>query len=108
MSRDLLPIASARETARLTWHLLRSRRLLLGMAALAFAGAGLSGLVARGVLGGMVDAVRAGKSTDALTRGALMIVAAATVGGVLTSLAVSCLARAGEPALAELREQVLD
>ncbi len=108
MSRDLLPIASARETARLTWHLLRSRRLLLGLAALAFAGAGLSGLVAPWVLGGMVDAVRAGESTDALTRGALIIVAAATVGGVLTSLAVSFLARAGEPALAELREQVLD
>jgi ABC-type multidrug transport system fused ATPase/permease subunit len=108
MTRDLLPIASARETFRLTWRLLRARRLLLGLSALSFAGAGVFGLVAPWVLGDMVDTVRSGGTTDEITRSALLIIGAAIGGGVLTSLAVTWLARAGEPALAELREQVLD
>lgn len=108
MSRDLLPIASPRVTVRVTWRLLQSRRLPLLLSALSFAGAGLFGLVAPWVLGDLVDTVRAGGPSDAVVRGAVVIVAAAVVGGVLTSAAVSFLAGAGEPALAELRERVLD
>jgi ABC-type multidrug transport system fused ATPase/permease subunit len=108
MSHHLLPIASARETARLAGRLLARRRLLVAATLAAFALAGVSAMVAPWVLGRVVDDVRAGAGADAITVSALLIGAAAVAGGLFTALSVSLLARAGEPALAELREEVLD
>ena len=108
MTRHLLPIASRRDTTRLAAMLLRSHRRPLIVSAVAFAAVGLAGLVAPWVLGQIVDTVSSGGEASDILRGTLLIVAASIVAGVGTSLSVTYLARAGEPALADLREQALD
>ena len=108
MSRHLLPIASRGETTRLAATLLRSHRGPLIVSAVAFVAVGLAGLVAPWVLGQIVDTVSTGGESSGILRGALLIVAASIVAGIGTSLSVTYLARAGEPALADLREQALD
>jgi ABC-type multidrug transport system fused ATPase/permease subunit len=107
MSRALLPIATRRETTRLAAELLRSHAGPLLVASSAFVVAGLAGLVAPWVLGDIVDAVTNDESSR-IGRAALLIAAAAVVAGVATSVSVTYLARAGEPALAALRERALD
>ena len=108
MTRHLLPIASRGETARLAVKLLRSQGRPLILSAVAFAVVGLAGLVGPWVLGRIVDTVSTGGESSDILRGALLIVAASIVSGVGTSLSVTYLARAGEPAVADLREQALD
>ncbi|MET0447990.1 MAG: ABC transporter ATP-binding protein [Aeromicrobium sp.] len=108
MSRHLLPIATRGETTRLATSLLRSHRGPLALAAVAFVAVGLAGLVAPWILGEIVDTVTTDGESSSILRGALFIAAAAVVAGVGTSLSVTYLAKAGEPALADLREQALD
>lgn len=107
-TRDLLPIASRGDTARLTAGLLRSHRAPLAVSALAFAVVGLAGLVAPWVLGRIVDIVTTDGDSSGILRGTLAIAVASVVAGIGTSLSVTFLARAGEPALADLRERALD
>lgn len=106
--RCLLPIASRRETTRLAWRLVARHRTPLALSVLAFAVAGLSALVAPWMLGRIVDAVNREEGTSAVTSAVLVIAAASAVGAVATWASVGFLARAGEPALAALREEVLD
>ena len=108
MSRNLLPIATRRETARLAVTLLRTHRRSLSVSAVAFVVVGLAGLVAPWVLGRIVDAVTTDGDSSTVVRGALLIAGASIVAGIGTSVSVTFLARAGEPALADLREQALD
>ena len=108
MSRNLLTIATGRETARLAWDLVRSQRAAMALAVVTFAGAGVCGLVPPWVLGSMVDSVRSGDDPDAILRGGLVIALASLVGAVFAATSTMFLARAAEPALAELRERVLD
>ncbi|MET1038186.1 MAG: ABC transporter ATP-binding protein [Aeromicrobium sp.] len=107
MSRTLLPIASRAETTRLAGDLLRAHWRPLLVAAAAFVVAGLAGLVAPWVLGDIVDAVTT-DDPSRIGRGAIIIAVAALVAGVTTSVSVTYLAKAGEPALAALRERALD
>lgn len=76
------------------------------MSMLAFAVAGLATMVPPWLLGLMVDDIRSG--SDRLVPLAIGIAGAAAAAGGFTFLAVALLARAGEPALAELREECLD
>jgi ABC-type multidrug transport system fused ATPase/permease subunit len=108
VTRHLLPIASRRDTTRLAASLLRAHRRPLAASALAFVLVGLAGLVAPWVLGRIVDTVTAEGEASSVLRGVLLIVAASVVAGIGTSLSVTYLARAGEPALADLRERALD
>lgn len=108
MTRDLLPTADRRTTTRLTWRLVRSQRVPLALAVASFALAGLSALVGPWMLGRIADLVLDGGSTAEVTRAAAVIAGAALVGGLATWASVAFLARAGEPALAALREDVLD
>ncbi|KRF12843.1 ABC transporter ATP-binding protein [Nocardioides sp. Soil796] len=108
MSRDILPIADRRETSRLAWQLMRRHPVALALATASFAIAGLAALVAPWMLGQIVDAVREGAPGSDINRYAVIIATAAVLGAVATWASVSFLARAGEPALAELREEVLD
>ncbi|HIZ97011.1 MAG TPA: ABC transporter ATP-binding protein/permease [Candidatus Janibacter merdipullorum] len=108
MSRELLPTASRRDTTRLAWSLVRAHRGPLVLAVLAFAVAGLCALVAPWVLGRIVDLVLDGGDAGDLLVAAGLIAAASLVGGLATWASIAALARAGEPALAELREEVLD
>ncbi len=108
MSRHLLPIASRGETTRLALSLLRSYRRPLAVSAAAFVAVGLAGLVAPWILGRIVDTVTTDGDGSTVLRGALLIAAASIVSGIGTSLSVTYLAKAGEPALADLRERALD
>ncbi|MCW2840560.1 MAG: multidrug transporter permease [Aeromicrobium sp.] len=107
MSRTLLPIATPAETTRLACRLLRTHWRPLLVAAAAFVVTGLAGLVAPWVLGDIVDSVASGDSSQ-IGRAVLLIALAAAVTGASTSLSMTYLARAGEPALAALRERALD
>lgn len=107
MSRELLPIATARETSGVAWRLVSSRRLPLASAMACFAVAGVCGLVPPWFLGRIVDAVQTDRDPSVLTSYAAVIAGASVVGGVFAWLSAALLARAGEPALAELREEVL-
>ncbi|WP_122816434.1 ABC transporter ATP-binding protein [Nocardioides pantholopis] len=103
-----LPVSSAAEAAGLARTLLMRRRGAFVASAVMFALVGLAGLVAPWQLGRVADLVSTGGSTRDVLSAAAWIGGAAVVGAVATALSVSTLARAGEPALAELREQVLD
>ncbi len=104
----LLPISSAREATGLAIGLVARRRWLLVACTVAFAVEGLAGLVAPWMLGQVVDAVTTDGSTSEIYRAAAWILGAAVVGAFASTLAVATLARVAEPALADLREQVLD
>lgn len=106
--RELLPTADRRATTRLTWRLVRTHRVPLLLAIASFVVAGLSALVAPWMLGRIADLVLEGGSTADVTTAAGVIALAAVVEGLATWASVAFLARAGEPALAELREDVLD
>lgn len=106
-TRELLPVASGRETARLLGRLLGHQRGAMVAATVAFAIAGLAAMVPPWVLGLIVDEADSGGSAAAVVRLCLLIAAAAVVGAVASALSLSFLARAAEPALARLREDVL-
>ncbi len=69
---------------------------------------GLAGLVAPLMLGRIVDVVSSGGDADEITVAFAWILGAAVVGGLATALSIALLARAAEPALADLREQVVE
>lgn len=105
---DRLPTASGRRTWAVLGAELRRAPLLSGAALLAVLAASAVGLVAPWMLGVMVDDIRAGADTDRLVRAVVLIVAAASVGAVLTGVGAALVARTGETVLARLRERVLD
>ncbi|MCZ4498292.1 MAG: multidrug transporter permease [Marmoricola sp.] len=105
--RTLLPIATRNETAVLAWRLLGERRRALTVAGAAFVGAGICSVVPPWLLGRVVDAVRDGDAGSTVTYAAVGLAVASVLAGLLTALATAYLARATEPALAALREQVL-
>lgn len=109
MSRDLLPVATARESAAHLLRLMVRRPVMLGLAVAAFLAASATGLLAPYVLGRLVDRLLDGGpgTGDALTNAFWLIAGAAVLGGLLTTVSVELLARAVEPALATLRQQVL-
>lgn len=108
-ARDLLPVATARESAAHLLRLMLRRPVLLGSAVVAFLAASATGLLAPYVLGRLVDRLLDGGpgTGDALTDAFWLIAGAAVLGGLLSTVSVELLARAVEPALATLRQQVL-
>ncbi|MFC6345641.1 ABC transporter transmembrane domain-containing protein, partial [Nocardioides hankookensis] len=59
-------------------------------------------------LGRIVDVDDTGGDSGDIVRAALWIFAAAVVGGLATALSIALMARTAEPALAELRETVVE
>ncbi len=106
--RDLLPIASRRDTTRVALRLLIRQPWASAATVLSFVVVGLAGVIAPYALGVIVDVVRDGAERSDLLPPVLAIVIAALVGAVAAVFAVSTLAQAALPALAELREDVLD
>src|SRR3546814_19435521 len=94
MSRNILPIASRQETARLAWRLVASRRvpLLLTIASLILAG--LCALVAPWVLGTILHLVIACAPQGKLTPAALVIAADDVVGELFDGTEVAFVAPA--------------
>lgn len=103
-----LPVSSTATTARFTRTLLRRRTGVFSASAAMFGLAGAAGLVTPWQLGRIVDLVGTGGSARDVAVAAAWIAAAALMVAVATTLSVGFLARAAEPAVAELREQVLD
>lgn len=108
MSRTALPIADGRTTARLAWRLLSRRPAALATTVAAFVVAALAGVVAPYVIGRLVDDVRADASVSVVWGWGAVLAVAAVVGGVATALSFTALARSAAPALATVREDVLD
>lgn len=106
--RVLLPIARRAETLRALRVLLRPRRWLLAGAGVLFVAAAATGLVGPAVLGRIVDLVASGEPAGAITGPAVLLAGVAVLGGLLAWAGPVVAAQAGEPALAELREQVVD
>jgi ABC-type multidrug transport system fused ATPase/permease subunit len=105
---SLLPVSTPREAAVFSWRLLRAHPWPLLLCSLAFVVAGLAGLVGPWQLGRIVDVVDAGGDSGDIVRASLWIFGAAVVGGIATALSIALMARTAEPALAELRETVVD
>lgn len=107
MSQDseLLPIATAWQTYSFVRRMLAADRRASTIMVLMFILAGGAGLVAPWVLGMIANDVAVDRNT--IVSSALLIAGAAVAGALFGGVAVAMLARVGEPALAELREQVL-
>lgn len=105
---SLLPVSTPREAGVLAWRLVRGHPVPLVLCTLSFVVAGLAGLVGPWQLGRMVDVVDAGGDGSAVATAALWILGAAVGGGLATASSIALLARTAEPALAELRETVVD
>jgi ABC-type multidrug transport system fused ATPase/permease subunit len=108
MSGHQLPVATAGESAGLAGRLLRKRPGTAALCALMFVVEGVAGLVAPWMLGRIVDAVVDGGPPSTVVSAAVWILVAAVVGGLATMLSVALLARTAEPALADLRESVVE
>lgn len=107
-ARELLPVATGRDTTRLLARRFRRRPGAVALAVTAFLLTGAAGIVAPRALGEIVDLVQTGRDTGDLALPVVAIVIAAVVGAVAASVAVGALAQATIPVLAELREDVLD
>jgi ABC-type multidrug transport system fused ATPase/permease subunit len=105
---QLLPVASARDTTVLAWRLVAARRTSLVVTVLAFLAAGLAGVVPVRMIGVVIDAVREDGGSVEVQRAVAVMVVIAVVGGAMTALSSAALAHAVAPALATLREDVLD
>jgi ABC-type multidrug transport system fused ATPase/permease subunit len=105
---QLLPIASARATTALAWRLVAARRSSLALTVASFLASGLAGVVPVWMIGHVVDAVRDGAGAGEVRKAVLVMVMAALAGGALTALSSAALAHSVAPALAVLREDVLD
>jgi ATP-binding cassette subfamily C protein len=106
MSREvnLLPIGTAREICSFAARLLATERWSASMTVLSFALAGVAGLVPPWAIGKLSDDIRAGH--DTVLPLVLLIAGAALLASLFGGLSVFLLARVGEPALAQLREDV--
>ncbi len=104
----LLPTASPRQTWRFTFRLLRPVWHLCVMALVLMLAVSTMSLVTPLVLGRVVDAVNDGKATSALTFPVLVLLGVLIARVPVRAMADILIARAGEPALATLRERVMD
>lgn len=106
--RVLLPTATAAESWRGLRTLLRRRRVGVVVALGLLLAGSLIAMVTPLVLGHIVDMVTDGEGAAAITGPVVTLVGLAVLAGVLEVLGQSTVARVGEPAVAELREQVMD
>jgi len=108
LERHLLPVADRRTTVRTSWRLLGDQRTWAVTTALAFLIAGLAGLVPVLMIGRIVDTVDTGGDEQTVVRAVVVIVVVGIVAAISTALSTAALSRAVAPALASLREDVLD
>lgn len=104
----VLPVASSRVTLRWVGVLLRPRAVLAILAAIAMIAAAVAGILVPVVIGQVVDVVVDGGTAGEILRFGVLLVALAVGGAGMTIVAELLVARFGEPAVAELRERVLD
>ncbi|MRK01042.1 ATP-binding cassette domain-containing protein [Aeromicrobium sp. S22] len=107
-THDLLPVASARDTAVLAWRMVRGRAAGLALTITSFLVVGLAGIIPVLMIGRVVDAVRDGSDASVIHRAVAVMVVSGILGGVFATLSMAALAHTVAPALAQLREDVLD
>lgn len=107
-SKTLLPVASGRETRRAVWRLVRPRSRQLALALSTLVLGSLLGLATPIILGRIVDIVIDERGASAVLgpAGLLALVAVGAAG--FLAWGQRLVARVGEPALADLRESVMD
>lgn len=105
--RELLPVASGRRTLRSVGALLRPRVWAVVLALAILLAGTLAGLFVPPLVGRIVDLVTGRRGAGSITWPAVLLVAAALAQGALSAAGLAELARAGENALAELRERFL-
>ncbi|GLY85347.1 ABC transporter ATP-binding protein [Actinoallomurus iriomotensis] len=105
--RELLPVASGRRTLRSAGALLRPRVWTVVLALAVLLAGTLAGLLVPPLVGHIVDLVTGRRGAGSITWPAILLVAAALAQGALSAAGLAELARAGENALAELRERFL-
>ncbi|ODT97915.1 MAG: hypothetical protein ABS81_29050 [Pseudonocardia sp. SCN 72-86] len=105
----ILPVADPTTTRRLARTLLAPRALPVAGAVLALTAVAVLGLAGPIALGVVVDAATGpDRSPAALLWPVVVLVVVAVVSGPLTAAGRALVAQAGEPALADLRERVVD
>lgn len=104
----LLPVAAPDEVRAALAVLVRPQRRRLLAAAVALVAATVAALLAPPLLGAVVDVAVSGRPASDVTAPVLGLLAVALATGVLDAVGRALLARAGEPVLADLREQVVD
>ena len=107
-ARELLPTATGKRTRRAAWSLLRPRWPLVVLTLTVFVAAAAAGLVAPLALGAIVDGITTGAAVSVITTAVIIIAVAAVAQSLLTTAGGLLVARVGEPALATLREDVVD
>lgn len=105
---SVLPVASGRVTLRRVGRLLRPRTPIAVLAAGAMVASVVCGIAVPLVIGAIVDTVVAGGPSAAIVRNGFVLVGLALGGAGCTVAAGLLVARFGEPAVAELRESVMD
>ncbi|GIL27386.1 ABC transporter ATP-binding protein [Actinocatenispora comari] len=108
MTPELLPVASGRQTLRALRRLLGTRRRVLAGAAAALLFASVTGLAVPLAIGWLVDAITGERPPTMVTVALVTLVGAAAAQAVLTHSGGVLVARTTEPALAQLREEVVD
>ncbi|OYD68095.1 ABC transporter ATP-binding protein [Rhodococcus sp. OK302] len=105
--RELLPIASGRETWRWLRSALAEHRTAAVLAVAASTVASAMALIPLYVFGVLVDRVRENAPTSTIVGVVIVIAAAAIVGGIFTGVAAYLVKRLGETILATLRERAV-
>ena len=105
IERELLPVASGRRTLRAVGGLLRPRAWTIVAALAILVASTLAGLTVPPLIGHIVDLVTDRRGAGSITWPAILLVAAALAEGSLAAAGIAELARAGESALAGLRER---
>lgn len=103
-----LPVAPARRVRAEVLPLLRTHSGTAVLVALAGLVTALCGLVAPWVVGGFVDTLRPGASLRPVITGVILLLGAGILGAVTTWLGTWWMGRLTEPAVATLRERVMD
>lgn len=106
--RELLPIASGRQTWKWLRAALAEHRMQSLLVLIVAASASAMALVPIYVFGVLVDRVRDNAPTSTIVGVVVIIAAAAIVGGVFTGVAAYLIKRLGEMILADLRERTVD
>jgi len=106
--RELLPVASARDTWTALGHEVGQLRGSTILALLASVGATLAGLVGPWVLGRLVDDVIDHAGASAAVRVTVILVGSAIAAAGLTMLGFWAITQVGATVLARLRERVVD
>lgn len=106
--RELLPIASGRQTWKWLRAALAEYRMQSLLVLIVAASASAMALVPIYVFGVLVDRVRDNAPTSTIVGVVVIIAAAAVVGGVFTGVAAYLIKRLGETILADLRERTVD